>query len=246
MDYYFMNFHFPAFDKSNSFIEIRELKVFWGKNFIITLGKSQWAIKDFFDNEKSEKKLDIDSSDKLLYIILDKLTKMTQNVVEQVEEDVNMCGKLIFSKKADKPIHKISITRKNIIALNTMFKPQLPLFSRLQNGSIEGFADDMEDYWGNILDYYQKIWDIVEDCGELIKGYSTTFDSLQVNKTNEVIKILTLISSVLLPITFIASMYGMNIDLPFQNSGNSFMIVVFGMLAIILLMGGYFKYKDWI
>lgn len=246
VDYYFMNFHFPVFDKSNTFIEIREMKVFWGKDYLITLGKSHWIVKDLFDIEKRDKKMEVSSSDILLYNILNQLTKMTQNIVERVEEDVNECGRLIFSKKAEKPIRRISITQKNIIALNTMFKPQLPLFSRLQNGSIEGFADDMEDYWGNILDYYQKIWDVVEDCGELIRGYSTTFDSLQVNKTNEVIKILTLISSVLLPVTFIASLYGMNINLPFQNSTNSFFIISSGMVFIILLMAGYFKYKDWI
>jgi len=246
IDYYFMNFHFPMFDKTNTFIEVRELKVFWGKNYLITLSKNHSGIKDLFDSEKNDSKMDVTCSDILLYNILDKLTKKTQNVVERVEDDVDECGRLIFNKKADKPIRRISITQKNIIALNTMFKPQLPLFSRLQNGSIEGFADNMGDYWGNILDHYQKIWDVIEDCGELIRGYSTTFDSLQVNKTNEVIKILTLISSVLLPITFIASLYGMNIDLPFQNNINSFGIITFGMISVVLLMAGYFKYKDWI
>jgi magnesium transporter len=103
----------------------------------------------------------------------------------------------------------------------------------------------MEDYWGNIMDYYQKIWDMVEDDGELIKGYSTTFDSLQVNRTNEVIKILTLVSSVLLPLTFIASLYGMNIKLPVQDHPYSFFIVATSMLVIALMMFVYFKIKKW-
>jgi magnesium transporter len=85
----------------------------------------------------------------------------------------------------------------------------------------------------------------VEDDGELIKGYSMTFDSLQVNKTNEVMKILTLVSSVLLPLTFIASLYGMNIKLPIQEHAHSFMIVSGAMLGIAVVMFVYFKMKKW-
>ena len=103
----------------------------------------------------------------------------------------------------------------------------------------------MLDYWGNILDYYQKIWDMLEDDGELIKGYSTTFDSMLVNKTNEVIKILTLVSSILLPLTFIASIYGMNIKLPMQDHPYSFFFVSGSMLGIAILMIIYFRTKRW-
>jgi magnesium transporter len=162
-----------------------------------------------------------------------------------VEKNVDSCGKSLFSKHAEKTIEKISITRKNVVLLNTMFKPQLALFNKLQSGAIEGFAENMEDYWGNILDYYQKIWDTVEDSGELIKGYSTTFDSLQVNRTNEVMKILTLISSILLPLTFIASLYGMNIKLPMQDHPQSFLIVGLGMGVIAVGMVVYFKMRKW-
>ena len=169
----------------------------------------------------------------------------SRKVVEKVDRDVDECGKALFSKHSEKIIEKISITRKNVILLNTMFKPQMILFSKLQNGTIKGFAGNMLDYWGNILDYYQKIWDMLEDDGELIKGYSTTFDSMLVNKTNEVIKILTLVSSILLPLTFIASIYGMNIKLPMQDHPYSFFFVSGSMLGIAILMIIYFRTKRW-
>jgi len=191
------------------------------------------------------KKMELGSSDALLYRILERLMQETQMLVEKVEKDVDSCGKSLFSRKAEKTIEKISFTQKNVVLLNTMFKPQLALFNRLQSGAIPGFAENMEDYWGNILDYYQKSWDMVEDAGELIRGYSRTFDSLQVNKTNEVIKILTLISSILLPLTFIASLYGMNIDLPLARHPFSFVIVTLIMVVIALGMIVYFKARKW-
>ncbi len=248
-DYYFVILHFPAFGVTEQFIETREIKFFWGKDYLISLGKSQWLLKELFNREKAKSqaagRMEVGSSDALFYQILDHLTKDTQRLVEQVDKNVDDCGKAIFGKKAEQLIEKISKTRKNVILLNTMFKPQIVLFNKLQSGAIKGFADDMEDYWGNIMDYYQKIWDMVEDDGELIKGYSMTFDSLQVNKTNEVMKILTLVSSILLPLTFIASLYGMNIKLPVQDHPFSFYIVSGSMALLAIMMVIFFKIKKW-
>jgi len=248
-DYYFMILHFPDFDQTSTFVDIKEIKFFWGKDFLISIGKSHWLIKELFNQEKTQrpdgKKLEVGSSDALLYEIIEHVMKDTHSLMDIVDKSVENCGKSLFSKNAEKTIEKISITRKNIIQLNTIIKPQLLLFNKLQSGTIKGFAENMEDYWGNILDYYQRIWDMVEDDAELIRGYSMTFDSLQVNKTNEVIKILTLISSILLPLTFIASLYGMNIKLPIQDHPASFIIVATVMAAIAIGMAIYFKIRKW-
>ena len=248
-EYYFLILHFPSFDTSQTFVDTKEIKVFWGKDYLITIGKSHWLVKEMFSRKRPRPSRDsrwrLEVRISCLYRILERLMQETQNLVEKVEKNVDRCGKALFSKNAEKTIEKISITRKNVVLLNTMFKPQLLLFNKLQSGAIEGFAENMEDYWGNILDYYQKIWDTVEDAGELIKGYSTTFDSLQVNRTNEVMKILTLISSILLPLTFIASLYGMNIKLPMQDHPQSFIIVAMGMASIAVGMIVYFKIRKW-
>ncbi len=248
-DYYFVILHFPAIGVTEQFIEIREIKFFWGRDYLISISKSQWLLKDLFNREKAKTqtlgRMEVGSSDQLFYEILDHLMLDTRKLVERVDKDVDDCGRSLFSKKAEPTIEKISRTRKNLILLNTMFKPQMNLFNKLQNGFIKGFAENMEDYWGNIMDYYQKIWDMVEDDGELIKGYSMTFDSLQVNKTNEVMKILTLVSAIMLPLTFIASLYGMNVKLPIQDHPMAFLLVTIGMFGIAVVVFIYFKFRRW-
>ncbi len=104
----------------------------------------------------------------------------------------------------------------------------------------------MEDYWGNILDYYDKMWDMTEDYGELIEGLSTTFDSMQTNKTNEIMKILTLISSIILPLTFLTGLYGMNVLLPMEKNNLAFWIIIVVMLVIGGGMVVYFKRRKWL
>lgn len=248
-DYYFLILHFPYFDRWNRFLKVKEVKIFWGRDYIITIGKSHWVVKSLFNsaNEADDHYhvRQVGTSDALLYKILEHLMLESLSLVSKMGVEVDLINRDLFNKKAEKTIERISLTRKNIILVNTVFKPQLRLFHKFESGEIEGYAEDMEDYWGNILDYYQKMWDMTEDYQEIVEGLSKTFDSLQTNRTNEIMKVLTLISSILLPLTFIASLYGMNVGLPFQNAANSFWLLMFTMIMLASAMIFYFKRKNW-
>ncbi|MFZ4400683.1 MAG: magnesium transporter CorA family protein [Bacteroidales bacterium] len=248
-DYYFMILHFPYLDKANKFVRTKEVKIFWGKDYIISIGKSHWVIKNLFNSFKENPVKRDDnisgSSDGLLYTILDRLMVETYSLLLRLGGEVELINRELFNKKAEKTIERISVTRKNIILINTIFKPQLRLFHKFESGDIKGYAEDMEEYWGNILDYYQKMWDMVEDYAELIEGLSKTFDSLQTNRINEIMKILTFFSSIMLPLTMITGMYGMNIGLPFQAHPYAFWMVFGFMGVIVISLVVYFKRKGW-
>ncbi|MFA7081895.1 MAG: magnesium transporter CorA family protein [Bacteroidales bacterium] len=252
-DYYFLVLHFPFFDKANKFIRVKEVKIFWGKDYIVTIGRSHWVVKNLFKDlkEKKETQSDdlaeiIESSDSLLYNILDRLMVETYTLILRIGTEVDGINYDIFTKKSEKVIEQLSITRKNIISLNTTFKPQVRVFHKFESGGIKGYEEDMEDYWGNILDQYQKMFDLIEDYGELIEGLSKTFDSLQTNKTNEIMKILTFISTIMLPLTLLSGIYGMNVMLPYMNDKWVFEGIM--ALMVILAIGFliWFKKKRWL
>lgn len=253
-DYYFLILHFPYFDKNNKDIRIREVKLFWGKDYIITIGKAHWVVKKLFeemqedlaeDDEDVKEKLS--SSDLLLYHILDRLMLETYTLIMRVGAEVDLINYDIFNKKARSIIELISTTRRNIILLNTTFKPQLRVLHLFEGGSIKGFVDpevlDMEDYWGNILDQYQKMFDSIEDYGELIEGLSKTFDSLQANRTNEIMRVMTFFSTIMLPLTVITGALGMNIDFPFPTTGFAFWAICIVMVVVSMLLFWYFSWK---
>jgi magnesium transporter len=249
--YYFIILHFPCFDRWDRFISSKELKIFWGEDFIISVGKTHDQVNQMFIEfkEQAEKKqeFDIGTSDALLYKILDRMMLDTLMLIRKVGLELELINRELFGRKAERIIERISLTRRNIILLNTMFKPQLRLFHMFESGEVKGYANSMEEYWGNILDHSQKIWDLTEDSAELIEGLSKTFDSLQTNKTNEIIKILTMISSILLPLTFIASLYGMNLTrLPLSGNPFFFWFLMGGMLALGVGMIIYFKRRKWL
>lgn len=248
-DYHFLILHFPIFDTLGKFLRTKEVKIFWWEDQIVTIGSSNWVVGKMFqeaqDQENRGEKFDVGTSDALLYLIIETIAKESYPVVRRIGDDVDRANRELFEKKAEKVIERISIARKNIILLNTVIKPQLRIFVRFENGEIESFADNMEDYWGNILDLYQKMWDMIEDHQELIEGLSRTFDSLMANRTNEVMRILTLISSIILPLTFITGIYGMNIDLPGQHKGVAFSLILGTLVTIAVIMVVYFKKKRW-
>ncbi|MEG1499052.1 MAG: magnesium transporter CorA family protein [Bacteroidales bacterium] len=252
-EYNFLILHFPAFDKQEKILKPREVKIFWGESYIITIGRAHWALKSLFDlTEKSPNDVDEfvkSSSDALLYTILNRLMVDSYSLLLRIGAEIELINRELFNKKAVQTIERISITRRNIILLNTIFKPQLRLFHKFESGDIKGFTQDgdfMEDYWGNILDYYQKMWDMVEDNGELIEGLSKTFDSLQTNRINEIMKIMTFISTLFLPLTFITGVYGMNVRLPFMEHPFAFWGIVLLMLTFMFSFIYFSKKKHWL
>ena len=252
-DYYFLILHFPFFDKANKFVRVKEVKIFWGKDYIVTIGRSHWVVKNLFKDLQKKHELGseelsdiVQSSDSLLYNILDRLMVETYTLILRIGTEVDGINYDIFSKKSEKVIEQLSITRKNIISLNTTFKPQVRVFHKFESGGIKGYEEDMEDYWGNILDQYQKMFDLVEDYGELIEGLSQTFDSLQTNETNEIMRILTFISTVMLPLSVISGIYGMNVNLPFMQEGWVFGVIIAVMLIVVVGFIFYFKKKRWL
>lgn len=261
-DYYFLILHFPYLDKTNKFIRLKEVKVFWGKDYIVTIGRSHWVVNNLFEQLKTisehykngvaakdeEEWIETvsASSDVLLYNLLNKLMIETYTLILRIGGEVDSINYDIFTKKPEKVIEHLSLTRKNIILLNTTFKPQIRVFHKFESGGIKGYAEDMEDYWGNILDQYQRMFDMVEDYGELIEGLSQTFDSLQTNKTNEIMKVLTFLSTIMLPLTVVSSIYGMNVELPWQNSNYIFVGIIAVMLVIVIAFFFYFKKKRWL
>ncbi len=249
-DYYFLILHYPSFDIHNRFLTIKEVKFFWGEDYVITIDQTNWVVTEMFADARkriaNKEEIEIGTSDALLYRVLEKLMNSTLNLMRRLGLELDRINEDLFSIRAQKTIMQISITRKNIILVNTILKPQLPLFHKFESGQIEGFAENMEEYWGNILDYNQKMWDMAEDYQELIEGLSKTFDSLQTNRINDIMKTLTFFSAILLPLTFITGLYGMNIGLPLQNDSRSFIIVVGIMVLVVVTMLFYFRRRKWL
>ena len=92
-----------------------------------------------------------------------------------------------------------------------MIKPLLPIFADLEKGRYKKLNGEMSDYWSNLLDHLQKIWERLEDNKELIAGIASSNESILSNRSNELVKFLTVVTSISFPFVIVNNLYSMNV-----------------------------------
>lgn len=181
----------------------------------------------------------------LTYKIIDALVDDCFTVINELTSTIDRIDKELEDKQSQKTLEDISATRRNLVVFHTMIRPILPLFKELGQGQHKELNGHMQPFWSNVLDHLQKIMDRVEDNQELIEGISESNESLLSEKTNKIIKVLTIFSAIILPLNLLASIYGMNLKLPFADDPLMFWKLIFVMIFTTILMLIAFMFKKW-
>lgn len=181
----------------------------------------------------------------LAYNIINALVDICFPIMNVLTSAIDKIDRDLEKDKYKETIEDISLTRRNLVFFQTIIKPIIPIFRQLEEGRYKELNGNMQPFWSNILDHLLKIWDRIEDSRELIEGISESHESYLASRTNEIIKILTIFSAVVLPLNLFASMYGMNIQLPFGNFDYTFFMIAVLMLATSLAMLAVFRIKKW-
>jgi magnesium transporter len=183
----------------------------------------------------------------LVYKIIDALVDDCFPVINEITSTIDRVDKELEEKQSSKTLEEISTIRRNLVVFHTMVKPIIPLLKELKEGKHQGLNGPMQPLWGNVLDHVQKILDRVEDNQELIEGISRSNESLLAQRSNDIVKFLTVITSVAFPFVVINNLYSMNVvGLPFAQNP----YIVWILFAIIFVSGLtmvlYFKLRKWL
>ena len=250
-DYLFLVFHFPVYNKEARVTTTSQLSVFIGEKYLITLhrGELKPLVKLFreceIDEESRQEYLSRGSSF-LLYRVIDRLVDYCFPILNKMSDNIEAVEDDIFSDRKSNAVRAISLIRRDIISFRRIIWPMRAVIGSMERKLRRFVRQDMEVYFGDITDHADKIWDALDEYKEIIEGLSDTYDSLATNRTNEVVRMLTVIATILLPITVVASIFGMNIPLPFQDSSYSLSIVFLIMLVIVSSMLLFFRRQHWI
>ena len=237
-DYLFLVFHFPVFNKQARTTTASQLSVFIGEKYLITLHKGELKplVKLFkecqIDEESRQENLSQGSS-YLLYRIIDRLVDYCLPILNKIVGNIEEVEDNIFSDSARGAVKEISILRRDIISFRRIIWPMRAVIGSMEPKIRRFTKMDLAVYFGDTVDHVDKIWDALDEYKEIIEGLNDTYDSLASNRTNDVMRMLTVIATILLPITVVASLYGMNIPLPFQQSNYS-LLFVFLIMAVII------------
>jgi len=250
--YLFMIFRFPVFHKQTQVILASQVSVFIGQDYLITLheGNLQPLVKLFRDCELNQ---DVrvehmsHGSAHLLYHILDRLVNYCFPILNKIGDNVERVEEQVFGRGARETVQGISVLRRDIISFRRTIKYQTEVLELLKQMDWPILKEEPEAYFGDLASHSRKIWDELDDYKEMIEGLNDTHNTMTSFRTNQVIRALTIISTIVLPLTLIASIFGMHLEhLPLSQSPAAFLIVTVIMVVIIIFMVALFRLKRWV
>ncbi len=251
-DYIFLVMHFPVYNKAERETTAAEIDMFMGPDYVITVhdGKLR-SLNRLFEQCKnnSGRRNGIlgRTPAYALYRLVDVLVDYCFPIINKQAEKLDDLDERIFkSPSSADTIYEISVIRRDIIAIRRIIKPQIAVIASLEHRKRTADHEDMEGYWSDVKDHISKIWDSLEEFKEVVEGLSSTYDSLTSHRLNQVIKTLTIISVVVLPLTLVSGIYGMNVEVPFQHEPWTFIgiMVLLVMMAALMLL--FFRWRKWL
>jgi magnesium transporter len=254
-EYLFLVLHFPVYNKITRLTTASEVDIFAGPGYIITVHSGHLRpLLRLFDQARDDPDLRAVVMGRgagfLLYTIIDKLVDYCFPILNKIDQNIEQVEDVIFSENARQTVQEISLIRRDIIAYRRVIKPQISVIASLDRRGqafIPLLGEDLSEYFGDLNDHLTKIWDTLEDYKDVIEGLSDTYNSLTSTRINDVIKVLTILSVILLPLTLVSGIYGMNFTiLPGAEHPYGFWITLGIMGVIVLAMLAYFKFRRWI
>ncbi len=249
--YLFVVMQFPLWDAIHRISRAAEVNLILGRRLLVSVHDNTLTpLRELSRKCHEDKSL---LRDKLgrgtghtFHTIIDILVDYCFPILRKVNGNVDQLEDSVFTDDARRIIRDIAIVRRDIIALRRIVRHQIPVVEELENSSHPLLHENMEEYFGDIADHLYKALDILDENAEVIASLSETADRLVTHRTNEVVRILTVISVVLLPMTLISSIWGMNIPLPFDREQDAFVWIAIIMALVALGMFWFFRKRRWL
>ncbi len=250
-EYLFIVLYFPRFDKNVGRLNAAELDLFVGPDFLVTLpNQPLQPVEYLFERCRSNDELREQWFSKgtgyLLYKIVDAcvdasfpmLAKMG-NKLERIEDE-------IFEGRSKEVVRDISNVKQEIINFRKIVRPQRAVFTDLERTKQRYLAEDLDLYFDDINDASERVWQILETYKETVEALEATNESVLSHQLNDVLRVLTVLSVVFLPLTLIASIFGMNVEFPGFDEAVPFWIIIAVMLALGAGMITFFRRRNWL
>ena len=250
-EYLFMVLHFPAYDKAVQRLNAAELDVFLGPDYLVTLPNVELLpVSRLFARCRDDEDLRDDlfgkGSGYLLYHVLDDLFDYCFPILDKIGHKLDRIEDELFEGAAEEVVRDISNVKQEIISYRKIIKPERATLRLLERRVERFFHEELEIYFDDIVDASERIWDLLDNYKEVADALEQTNESVISHRQNDVLRLLTLISVTMLPLTLITSVFGMNVLFPGEETHTAFWIILGLLVATLVSMVAFFRYKRWL
>jgi magnesium transporter len=250
-DYLFLVVQFPRFDKDTGRLHPAELDVFIGPDYVVTLPEEPIVpLPAMWERVQEQPEIRDETfaggSGRLLYEILDRCVDACFPMLGQLGRKLRRLEDDIFEGRSREIVREISNTKQEIINFRAMIRPQRAVFRALERAKQNHFGEELDVYFDDLTDALERIWDVLENFKEIVEALESSNESVLSHRLNDVLRVLTAASVVLLPLTLIASLWGMNVPVPGGGSNGAFWLIIVVMAGLLVGMVLYFRRRGWL
>ena len=242
--------YFPVFNKEKRETKIREIDIVVGNNLVVTSHyKPIIPIKELFNRYHLYEDLrnqQMTGAGILLYKIIDNMLSHTLPKLDNIAKKIDRVEEEIFKGQEKEMLTEISLLKRDILNMSKAIKPQNRLLRSLNLIAPKFFGKECRIYFHDLLGSHDYVREILKNHEAMIDSLATTNESLLSHKLNDIVRVLTVVSFIALPLTLAASVLGMNMPIGFLNSEQAFWGVVIIMAVMALSTTLYFKKKEWL
>src|SRR5918994_3766541 len=237
-EYLFGVLHFPWFDKTIQRLNAAELDIVLGPDYLVTLPNVELLpVTRLFnrcaDDESLRDQLFSKGSGRLLYEVLDDLFDYCFPILDKIGHKLDRLEDDVFEGVGGEVVRDISNAKQEIISYRKIIKPQRPTLRLLERNVERFLPEQLELYFDDLVDASERIWDLLDNYKEVIDGLESTNESFISHKQQYRLQLLTVVSVILLPLTLLASVFGMNVKVPGEGDITAFWLI----LGILLGLG---------
>ncbi len=245
-DYLYLVFH--AWKRDEQGIRTEEVDFFLGKNFVVSHHMeprgSRSALADRI--ERDPRLVLGPGADLLLHQILDLMVDKYTVVVDDVEDRVDRLEEEILEGGGKQNLREVLALKKTLQELFRMIRHQRDVMSSLSREGHPIISKKARTFFRDVYDHVVRVHDSVEGLRDTVAGARDAYISIASNRLNEVMKGLSLVATLILPLTFVTGIYGMNFhEMPLQTDPRGFWIICGAMVALGVLMYFWFRKRKW-
>ena len=258
-DYIFILLHFPTISKKDSIPRSTQLAIFVGFDYLVTVHQGELrALTEMFQickiNEKQRDSFMGTSSGYLLHSIIDLLVDDLLHILLKHKGNLDDIEDIVFDDKHAAP-KEIALLRREITTLRRIVIPLKRILLDFSKDIQKFSEEDLTLYFDNVKDHIDKVIEVLEESKETIEIFKDTDFMLSTEKSNKILAVLTILFTLSIPVTVVAAIYGMNVNLPggietgsptFLGQYTSFILLVTVAMIPAAIMIWYFKRQRWI
>jgi magnesium transporter len=248
--YLFVVLHFPVYDKNVQRLNAAELDAFIGSDYLVTLPAVELLpVTRLFRRCEADEALRDQlfgkGSGYLFYHVLDDLFDYCFPILDKIAHKLDSIEDDIDDERFDEVVRDISRVKQEIISYRKIIKPQRPTL-RLLERYVESFLpEELETYFDDLVDASERIWDLLDNYKEVVEALEDTNESAINHRQNDILRVLTVVSVILLPMTLVTGIFGMNVRFPGFETAAAWWGIIAGMLALAVCLAAFFRYKRW-